>query len=99
MSSSSTTVRSLSCSNADNASGAQNGLTQAGLPDRQGHDRRYSLDCTKLQALGWAPAADFDDGLARTVDWYLRNEWWWRPVKDADPAFRSYYDAQYGTRR
>jgi dTDP-glucose 4,6-dehydratase len=69
------------------------------VPDRQGHDRRYSLDCTKLRTLGWTPAADFDDGLARTVDWYLRNEWWWRPVKDADPAFRSYYDAQYGTRR
>jgi dTDP-glucose 4,6-dehydratase len=69
------------------------------VPDRQGHDRRYSLDTTKLRTLGWAPTVAFEDGLAQTVEWYLENEWWWRPVKDADPAFRSYYDAQYGTRR
>jgi dTDP-glucose 4,6-dehydratase len=42
---------------------------------------------------------EFDQGLAQTVEWYLQNEWWWRPIKEADPAFRSYYDAQYGTRR
>jgi dTDP-glucose 4,6-dehydratase len=69
------------------------------VPDRQGHDRRYSLDTSKLRGLGWAPQVDFDAGLARTVDWYVKNDWWWRPIKDADPAFRSYYDAQYGTRR
>ena len=69
------------------------------VPDRQGHDRRYSLDTTKLRSLGWVPQVTFDDGLARTVEWYVRNEWWWRPIKDADPEFRSYYDAQYGTRR
>ena len=68
------------------------------VPDRQGHDRRYSLDTTKLRTLGWTPAIAFEDGLGRTVEWYLENEWWWRPVKDADPAFRSYYDAQYGRR-
>ncbi|HVH56946.1 MAG TPA: dTDP-glucose 4,6-dehydratase [Vicinamibacterales bacterium] len=69
------------------------------VPDRQGHDRRYSLDTSKLRSLGWAPQVDFDAGLARTIDWYVKNDWWWRPIKDADPAFRSYYDAQYGTRR
>jgi dTDP-glucose 4,6-dehydratase len=69
------------------------------VPDRQGHDRRYSLDTTKLRSLGWTPEVNFDQGLARTIDWYLKNEWWWRPIKDADPAFRAYYDAQYGTRR
>ena len=69
------------------------------VPDRQGHDRRYSLDTSKLRGLGWAPQVDFDAGLARTIDWYVKNDWWWRPIKDADPAFRSYYDAQYGTRR
>jgi dTDP-glucose 4,6-dehydratase len=69
------------------------------VPDRQGHDRRYSLDTSKLRSLGWTPQVDFDEGLARTIDWYLKNEWWWRPIKDADPAFRSYYDAQYGTRQ
>jgi dTDP-glucose 4,6-dehydratase len=69
------------------------------VPDRQGHDRRYSLDTSKLRGLGWAPKVDFDHGLAQTVEWYVQNEWWWRPIKDADPAFRSYYDAQYGSRR
>ena len=68
------------------------------VPDRPGHDRRYSLDTSKLRALGWAPQVQFEKGLAQTVDWYQRNDWWWRPIKDADPAFRSYYDAQYGNR-
>ena len=69
------------------------------VPDRPGHDRRYSLDTAKLRALGWAPRVDFEDGLAATVEWYRTNEWWWRPIKDADPAFRAYYAAQYGNRR
>jgi dTDP-glucose 4,6-dehydratase len=69
------------------------------VPDRPGHDRRYSLDTSKLEALGWRPVMAFDQGLAATVDWYRQNEWWWRPIKDADPAFRAYYDAQYGSRR
>jgi len=68
------------------------------VPDRQGHDRRYSLDTSKLRQLGWAPREAFDTGLAATVDWYRRNEWWWRPIKDGDPAFRSYYERQYGNR-
>ena len=68
------------------------------VPDRQGHDRRYSLDTSKLRALGWAPREPFDTGLAATIDWYRQNEWWWRPIKDGDPAFRSYYERQYGTR-
>ena len=69
------------------------------VADRPGHDRRYSLDTTKLRRLGWEPTVPFDDGLAATVAWYRGNEWWWRPIKDADPAFRAYYDTQYGTRR
>jgi dTDP-glucose 4,6-dehydratase len=68
------------------------------VPDRPGHDRRYCLDTSKLRALGWAPEADFAAGLAATVDWYRKNEWWWRPIKEKDPAFREYYDAQYGKR-
>ena len=69
------------------------------VEDRLGHDRRYSLDTTKLRRLGWAPRVPFETGLAETVEWYRGNEWWWRPIKDADPAFRAYYDAQYGNRR
>lgn len=69
------------------------------VPDRPGHDRRYSLDTTKLHGLGWQPQRSFEEGLAETVKWYQENEWWWRPIKDADPAFRAYYQAQYGSRR
>jgi dTDP-glucose 4,6-dehydratase len=63
--------------------------------DRPGHDRRYALDTTKLRGLGWAPQERFEDGLAATVAWYRDNEWWWRPIKDRDPAFREYYQQQY----
>jgi len=50
------------------------------VEDRPGHDVRYSLDSSKVRALGWRPARAFDEALAETVDWYLRNEWWWRPL-------------------
>jgi dTDP-glucose 4,6-dehydratase len=40
----------------------------------------------------------FDQGLADTVAWYRANEWWWRPIKEQDPAFKAYYQAQYGNR-
>ena len=69
------------------------------VPDRPGHDRRYSLDTAKLQSLGWRPAVPFDEGLAATAAWYRENEWWWRPVKEQDAAFRAYYQQQYGERR
>jgi dTDP-glucose 4,6-dehydratase len=68
------------------------------VADRPGHDRRYSLDTSKLRGLGWAPAVPFDGGLASTVTWYREHESWWRPIKDDDPAFRAYHDAQYGSR-
>jgi dTDP-glucose 4,6-dehydratase len=66
------------------------------VADRPGHDRRYALDTSKLRALGWAPEVDFTEGMEQTVGWYRANEWWWRPIKDQDPAFREYYRAQYG---
>ena len=69
------------------------------VDDRLGHDRRYSLDTTKLRGLGWEPRVSFDEGLAAVVDWYRTNDWWWRPIKDGDPAFRSYYQRQYGQAR
>ena len=68
------------------------------VADRQGHDRRYSLDTAKLEALGWRPAVRFEEGLAQTVTWYRENEWWWRPIKDEDPEYRKYYQGQYGNR-
>jgi dTDP-glucose 4,6-dehydratase len=68
------------------------------VQDRQGHDLRYSLDTAKLRSLGWQPQVPFDAGLKDTVSWYRQNEWWWRPIKEQDPAFRAFYQAQYGSR-
>ena len=68
------------------------------VQDRPGHDRRYSLDTTKLRSLGWTPQVEFDRGLADTIAWYRQHEWWWRPIKQEDPAFKAYYQAQYGRR-
>ena len=70
----------------------------APVADRPGHDRRYALATDKLRALGWQPAVAFEEGLAATVEWYRANEWWWRPIKEQDAAFRAYYSAQYGDR-
>ena len=68
------------------------------VADRPGHDRRYALDTTKLRALGWTPVTPFEQGLSATVQWYRANDWWWRPIKDHDAAFRDYYKTQYGSR-
>lgn len=51
------------------------------VQDRPGHDFRYSLNCTKLRALGWRPSHSFEEGLSETIGWYVQNEWWWRPLK------------------
>ena len=50
------------------------------VADRKGHDLRYSVDCSKLAAMGYAPRHSFEDGLAETVAWYRANEAWWRPL-------------------
>ncbi len=58
------------------------------VPDRPGHDLRYSNDSTKIRTqLGWEPRyGDFRAGLAATIDWYRHNDWWWKPRKDATEA-------------
>ena len=66
------------------------------VDDRPGHDRRYSLECSKLHALGWAPEHDFESGLAETVAWYRDNREWWEPIKSG--AYREYYRQQYAAR-
>jgi dTDP-glucose 4,6-dehydratase len=51
------------------------------VADRLGHDRRYSVDVTKVRGLGWDVARSLDDALAETVAWYRDNRWWWEPLK------------------
>lgn len=51
------------------------------VPDRPGHDRRYSVDTTRVRALGWAPLRGLDEALAATVEWYRANPGWWTPLR------------------
>jgi dTDP-glucose 4,6-dehydratase len=66
------------------------------VDDRAGHDRRYSIDATKLRGLGWAPKHSFESGLTETVDWYRAHRDWWEPIKSGE--FRAYYERQYASR-
>jgi len=67
------------------------------VADRPGHDRRYALDVTKLRALGWEPAHNFEEALQETVQWYVENEAWWRKLKSG--AYLEYYRKQYVERK
>jgi dTDP-glucose 4,6-dehydratase len=80
------------------ALGAHDNWRITRVPDRPGHDRRYSLNTGNVQGLGWRPQVPFADGLGATVEWYVANEWWWRPIKQQDAAFKTHYEAQYGKR-
>ncbi len=66
------------------------------VQDRPGHDRRYSIDASKLRGLGWKPETSWDDGMARTVRWYQDHEWWWRKIKTGE--YLEYYRKQYAGR-
>ncbi|MDO8587397.1 MAG: dTDP-glucose 4,6-dehydratase [Armatimonadota bacterium] len=68
------------------------------VADRPGHDRRYSLNCDKLKAIGWKPAKVFEEGLRDTVEWYLHNQNWWRKAKDSD-SYREFDKAWYAGRK
>lgn len=50
------------------------------VEDRKGHDFRYALSNDKIRKLGWAPSTPFGEGLKNTVEWYVKNEWWWKPL-------------------
>jgi dTDP-glucose 4,6-dehydratase len=67
------------------------------VTDRPGHDRRYALDVSKVEALGWRSRHGFGEAIAKTVRWYADNEWWWRPITSGE-HYRSYYDRLYGGR-
>ena len=64
------------------------------VSDRPAHDRRYALDCVKIATeLGWKPAYSFEKALSATVDWYLKNESWWRSIKSGE--YSRYYKKMY----
>ena len=66
------------------------------VEDRAGHDRRYSLDISKILSLGWEPNHTPEEAIRKTVLWYIENEWWWRKVRNQE--FDQYYEQQYGER-
>ncbi len=79
------------CAILDEICPAKNGRSHRSLirfvADRPGHDFRYALDCTKLKnSLGFRPSVDFEQGLRLTIEWYLANENWWRPLTKRDAA-------------
>lgn len=67
------------------------------ITDRPGHDRRYALDCSKIQALGWRSARNFEQAVEATVKWYVDNEGWWRKIKSGQ-RYQEYYQRQYAGR-
>src|SRR5262249_49786556 len=65
--------------------------------DRPGHDRRYGLSSAKIRReLGWTPQTSFENGLKKTIEWYLANQDWWKKVRNKD--FYKYYSANYDTK-
>ncbi|HSF18232.1 MAG TPA: dTDP-glucose 4,6-dehydratase [Vicinamibacteria bacterium] len=68
------------------------------VKDRPGHDRRYSLDTSKLKALGWSSRVPFDEGLEATVRWYRDHPEWWQRIKSESADYRDFHDKHYGVR-
>jgi dTDP-glucose 4,6-dehydratase len=67
------------------------------VKDRPGHDRRYAIDSSRIMTeLGWAPSVNFEDGMAKTIDWYLANEKWLSGVVSGQ--YQKYYDQMYSDR-
>ena len=68
------------------------------VTDRAGHDMRYAIDSSKLQReLGWEPSLQFEEGIEKTVRWYLENQEWMDNVTSGD--YQRYYDAMYANRK
>ena len=64
------------------------------VTDRPGHDKRYAIDANKLKnELGWEPSLQFEEGLAKTIAWYLSNEQWMDNITSGD--YQKYYEQQY----
>ncbi|WP_059173418.1 dTDP-glucose 4,6-dehydratase [Bacillus sp. FJAT-27445] len=61
--------------------------------DRLGHDKRYAIDPTKLENLGWKPTFNFETGITQTINWYIRNKWWWEQIISGE--YQKYFEKQY----
>jgi len=87
------------CSIMDKKLDRENGTSEkliTYVKDRPGHDKRYAIDATKLEKeLGWKPSLQFEEGLEKTVDWYLKNDSWLTNVTSGD--YLNYYTKQYET--
>lgn len=85
------------CGQMDEKLGREKGTSEkliAFVKDRQGHDLRYAIDATKLKnELGWQPSLQFEEGLSKTIDWYLNNNEWLNDVTSG--AYMTYYEKQY----
>ena len=67
------------------------------VKDRAGHDQRYAIDPTKIyQELGWLPVTNFENGITKTVQWYLEHRKWWENIINGE--YQSYYEKMYGDR-
>lgn len=90
----------LLCKIMDNKLGRDAGSSEqliTFVKDRAGHDKRYAIDATKLKnELGWKPSLQFEEGLEKTVDWYLQNDEWLGDITNG--SYKNYYEAQYQNR-
>lgn len=85
------------CRQMDSKLGRENGESEkliTFVKDRPGHDLRYAIDANKINSeLGWSPSVTFEEGLAKTIDWFLENQEWLNSVTSGD--YQNYYDKQY----
>jgi len=65
------------------------------VADRLGHDRRYSIEIKKMRELGWEPKHPFEEAMGETINWYLKNEAWWRRIKEKQEEFKKFYQEYY----
>jgi len=68
------------------------------VQDRPAHDRRYALNSSKIKRLGWKTSYEFEEAMKETAQWYIKNEDWWRKLKEGKGEFQEYYQKQYGQR-